>query len=93
MLYLDTGAGWPWALHGRLTSALAFRANRDIFASPAKAGALLPTGSKGHRLAITSNSIFARVLKAGTGPLLIDIELWHTIIFSNSFLSLKNHVS
>lgn len=66
MSYLDTGGGWPWALHGRLTSAFAFRANKDIFASPAKAGALLPTGSKEYRLAITTNLIFARI-EAGTG--------------------------
>lgn len=52
------GGGWPWALHGRLISAFAFRANREIFASPAKAGALLPTGSKEYRLAIISNLHF-----------------------------------
>ena len=67
MSYLDTGGGWPWALHGRLTSAFVFRANKDIFASPAKAGALLPTGSKEYRLAITTSSIFARTFEAGTG--------------------------
>lgn len=66
MSYLDTGGGWPWALHGRLISAFAFRANRDIFASPAKAGALLPTGSKEYRLAITPKLIFV-AFKAGTG--------------------------
>lgn len=67
MSYLDTGGGWPWALHGRLISAFAFRANRDIFASPAKAGALLPTGSKEYRLAITPKLIFVHAFKAGTG--------------------------
>lgn len=43
--YLYTGVGCPWALQGRLTSVFARRPNRESFGSPAKAGALLPTGS------------------------------------------------
>lgn len=61
-------------MHGRLTSAFAFRANKDIFASPAKAGALLPTGSKEYRLAIITNLIFARIFEAGTGLPLMPIS-------------------
>lgn len=78
MSYLDTGGGWPWALHGRLISAFAFRANRDIFASPAKAGALLPTGSEEYRLAITPKLIFVHAFaKRGQGFLLPIIN-YHT---------------
>lgn len=76
MSYLVTGGGWPCALHGRLTSAFAFRANRDIFASPAKAGALLPTGSKEYRLAITPKPIFVRAPEVRTGLPLPNNELY-----------------
>jgi len=75
MSYLDTGGGWPWALHGRLTSAFAFRANKDIFASPAKAGALLPTGSKEYRPCHYYEPNFARIFEAGTGLTLANNKL------------------
>ena len=48
--YLITGTGWACALHGRAISALVFRIKRFMVASPAKAGALLPTGSKGTQM-------------------------------------------
>lgn len=92
MSYLVTGGGWPCALHGRLTSVFAFRANRDIFASPAKAGALLPTGSKEYRLAITPKPIFARALKARTGLPFANNELLCTIILSNLFFNRETQI-
>lgn len=51
--YLALGGGWPWTLQSRPISKFTLRISKESLVSPAKAGALLPTGSKQHRNSIT----------------------------------------